>query len=151
MNQAARFSLSDFNTGFDAIDTVVKSAKKAISGVASGMQLDGLLSLTGAGFVDIPERWEDSSADFPSASYTVPLRAPYGDLLSQFINIDVPLACFLAAALPISHGSQSYGAPFLCEMYIRGKNVIRLGMPSSLSVTRGTGNLGWSPDGELWR
>lgn len=146
-NQAARFSLADFNTGFGVVDEIIKTVKNTISGVAAGLQLDGLVSLTGAGFVDIPERWESSSADFPSASYNLQLRAPYGNLLSQFVNIDVPLACLLAAALPISHGNQSYGAPFLCEMYIQGKNVIRLGMISSLSITRGTGNLGWAPDG----
>ena len=145
--QSARFSLADFNTGFGVIDEVIKTVKSTISGVASGLQLDGLVSLTGAGFVDIPERWDASTADFPSASYSMQLRAPYGNLMSQFINIDVPLACLLAAALPISHGNQSYGAPFLCEMYIQGKNVIRLGMISSLSITRGTGNLGWAPDG----
>lgn len=146
-NQAARFSLSDFNTGFKGIDDVIGMVKSTISGVASGLQLDGLVSLTGAGFVDIPERWDNATADFPSASYTMQLRAPYGDLLSQFTNIDVPLACLLAAALPISHGNQSYGAPFLCEMYVQGKNVIRLGLISSLSITRGTGNMGWAPDG----
>lgn len=146
-NQAARFSLSDFNTGFGAIDGVINAVKNTISGVASGLQLDGLVSLTGAGFVDIPERWDNSTADFPSASYSLQLRAPYGNLLSQFTNIDVPLSCLLAAALPISHGNQSYGSPFLCEMYIQGKNVIRLGMITSLSITRGTGNLGWAPDG----
>lgn len=146
-NQSARFSLSDFNTGFKGIDAVIKMVKDTVSGVASGLQLDGLVSLTGTGFVDIPERWDSSTADFPSASYSLQLRAPYGNLLSQFINIDVPLACLLAAALPISHGNQSFGSPFLCEMYIQGKNVIRLGMISSLSITRGTGNLGWAPDG----
>lgn len=146
-NQAARFSLSDFNTGFAGIDDVIGMVKSTISGVAAGLQLDGLVSLSGAGFVDIPERWEDSAADFPSSSYTMQLRAPYGDLVSQFVNIDVPLACMLAAALPISHGNQAYGSPFVCEMYIQGKNVIRLGMISSLSITRGTGNLGWSPLG----
>lgn len=146
-NQAARFSLSDFNTGFKGIDAVINTVKSTMSGIASGLQLDGLVSLTGAGFVDIPERWDDSASEFPSSSYTIQLRAPYGDLLSQFINIDVPLACLLAAALPISHGNQSYGSPFLCEMYAQGKNVIRLGMISSLSITRGTGNMGWSPEG----
>lgn len=146
-SQSARFSLSDFNTGFDAIDAVLKSIKSGISGLASGLQLDGLVALSGAGFVDIPERWENSTADFPSTSYNLQLRAPYGDPLSQFINIDVPLACLLAAALPISHGNQSYGSPFLCELYSKGRVVVRLGMISSLSITRGTGNMGWSPDG----
>lgn len=144
--QAARFSLSDFNTGFAVVDTVVDTVRQTISGLASGLSLDGLVQLTGSGFVDIPERWDSASADFPTATYTMQLRAPYGHPLSQFINIDVPLACLLAAALPISHGNQSYGQPFLVELYVPGKNVIRLGMITSLSITRGTGNMGWAVD-----
>ena len=146
-NQAARFSMSDFNTGFGAIDGVVKAVRDTISGIASGMQLDGLIAMTGSAYVDIPERWDNSSASMPSSSYTLELRAPYGNPLSEFINIDVPLACLLAAALPMSHGNQSYGAPFLCELYVKGRNAIRLGMINSLSITRGTGNLGWSTNG----
>lgn len=146
-NQAARFSMSDFNTGFGIIDGVVKAVRDTISGVASGMQLDGIIAMTGSAFVDIPERWENSSASMPSSSYTLELRAPYGNPLSEFINIDVPLACLLAAALPMSHGNQSYGSPFLCELYVKGRNAIRLGMINSLSITRGTGNMGWSNSG----
>lgn len=144
--QAARFSLSDFNTGFAVVDTVVDTVRQTISGLASGLSLDGLIQLTGTGFVDIPERWDSASADFPTASYTMQLRAPYGHPLSHFINIDVPLACILAAVLPISHGNQSYGQPFLVELYVPGKNVIRLGMITSVSITRGTGNMGWAVD-----
>ena len=147
-NQAARFSLSDFNTGFSVIDNVIDVVKSTISGVASGVMLDGLVAMTGTAFVDIPERWDSSSADISaSATYTMQLRSPYGNPLSQFLNIDVPLACLLAAALPISHGNQSYGEPFLVELYSPGKNVIRLGMISSLSITRGTGTVGWTQSG----
>lgn len=147
-NQAARFSLSDFNTGFGPIDAVIDTIKSTISGVASGLMLDGLVAMTGAGFVDIPERWDSASADVSSsATYTMQLRTPYGHRLSQFINIDIPIACMLAAALPISHGNQAYGEPFLVEMYIPGKNIIRLGIITSLSITRGVGNMGWSDEG----
>lgn len=147
-NQAARFSLSDFNTGFSVIDNVIDIVKDTISGVASGVMLDGLVAMTGTAFIDIPERWDSSSADISSsASYTMQLRSPYGNPLSQFLNIDVPIACLLAAALPISHGNQSYGEPFLVELYSPGKNVIRLGMITSLSITRGTGTVGWTQSG----
>ena len=147
-NQGARFSLSDFNTGFSVIDNVIDVVKSTISGAASGVMLDGLVAMTGAAFADIPERWDSSSADISaSTSYTMQLRSPYGNPLSQFLNIDVPLACLLAAALPISHGNQSYGEPFLVELYSPGKNVIRLGMISSLSITRGTGTVGWTQSG----
>ena len=140
--------MSDFNTGFSVIDNVIDVVKSTISGVASGVMLDGLVAMTGAAFVDIPERWDSSSADISaSTTYTMQLRSPYGNPLSQFLNIDVPLACLLAAALPISHGNQSYGEPFLVELYSPGKNVIRLGMISSLSITRGTGTVGWTQSG----
>src|SRR5699024_10154844 len=81
--QCVRVSLPDCNTGFGVMHEVTKMVKNTGSGLASGLQSDGLVSLTGAGFVHIPERREASSADCPSASQTMQLRAPYGNLMSQ--------------------------------------------------------------------
>lgn len=142
-----RFSASDFNTGFAGVDTIVQGIRDTFAGIADGLHLSGLLGLMGGGYVDIPQKWTDSSAQFPTASYTIQCRPPYGNVMSRFLNMHVPLACLLAAALPISHGRHAYGPPMLCELYVAGKNQTRLGMITSLSVTRGTGNLGWTKDG----
>lgn len=146
---AVRFGMSDFKTGFGAIDGVVQGVRDVMAGVADGLHIGGLAALMGGGFVDIPQRWMDSSVSLPTASYTVKCRPPYGNVMSRFLNMHVIIACFLAAALPISYGRHAYGAPMLCEMYVQGKNQSRLAMITSLSITRGEGNLGWSKDGEF--
>lgn len=146
--RSARFSFSDGNTGFGIVDEAVNAAKGLVSGVLDSVHLSGLLSLAGSAFVDIPQVWSDSSATFPTASYNIELRAPYGHVLSRYMNLHVPLACILAGVLPLSTGKQSYSSPFLCSLFCKGKNQIRLGMIDSVSITRGAGNLGWNNNGE---
>lgn len=147
-SRSARFSFSDGNTGFDLIDGAISAAKAAASGFLDSVNMSGLLSLAGSAYVDIPEQWQDSTASMPSSSFTIELRAPYGHVLSRFMNIHVPLACLLAAALPISAGKQAYTSPFLCSLFNKGKNQIRLGIIDSLSITRCTGNMGINNNGE---
>lgn len=146
---AVRFGMSDFNTGLPIIDGVVQAVRDTFAGVADGLHIGGLAALMGGGFVDIPQRWMDSATNMPTANYTIKCRPPYGNAMSRFLNMHVIVACFLAAALPISYGRHAYGAPMLCEMYVQGKNQSRLAMITSLSITRGEGNLGWSKDGDF--
>lgn len=146
---AVRFGLSDFQTGFGALDSIVDTVRDTFMGLADGLHIGGLAALMGGGFVDIPQRWMDSTSQLPSASYTIKCRPPYGNVMSRFLNMHVPVACLLAATLPMSYGRHAYGAPFLCEFYVRGKNQSRLAMITQLSIARGEGNLGWSKDGEF--
>ena len=146
--RSARFDFSDGNTGIGMLDGAMQGLRDVVTGALDQMHVSGLLSLAGSALVDFPKQWESSSASMPSASYTIELRTPYGNPLSRFMNLYVPLACLLAAALPISTGKQSYTSPFLCEMYHRGRNQIKMGMITSLSITRGTGNLGFNNRGE---
>lgn len=147
-SRSARFSFSDGNTGFELIDGAIAAAKSLASGFLDSVHMSGLLSLAGSAYVDIPEQWQDSSTSMPSSSFTIELRAPYGHVLSRFMNLHVPLACLLAAALPISAGKQAYTSPFLCSLFNKGKNQIRLGIIDSLSITRCTGNMGITNNGE---
>lgn len=146
---AVRFGASDFNTGLPIIDGVVQAVRDTLAGVADGLHIGGLAALMGGGFVDIPQRWMDSTTNMPSANYTIKCRPPYGHVMSRFLNMHVIIACILAAALPVSYGRHAYGAPMLCEMYVEGKNQSRLAMITQLSITRGEGNLGWSKDGDF--
>jgi hypothetical protein len=126
------------------IDMGVNTAKGIIAGTADTFGLSGLLQLAGGGFVDIPKHWESSSASLPRSSYTIKLRSPYGNVISQMQNLYIPLSMLLAAALPLSTGKQSYTSPFICELYDHGRHQTRLGMIDSLSITRGTTNLGFN-------
>lgn len=145
-----RFSLSDLKTGFGVIDGIVDGVRSFFAGVADGLHVSGLMTLMGAGFVDIPQKWMDSAADlFPSATYTIKCRPPYGNTLSRYLNMHVPLACILAGCLPISYGKHSYGSPFICQFFVQGKHQSRLAMITSVTINRGEGSLGWTQDGEF--
>lgn len=139
-----RFSLSEGNTGFSVIDGIKNAVTSMAAGVLDGFQVSGLLALAGSAFVDIPKHFESASATFPKASYKIELRTPYGNKLSRFINLYVPLSCLLAGALPISAGKQAWCPPFVCALYDRGRVQSKLMMITALNVERGVGNLGWN-------
>lgn len=140
----ARFALSDGKTGLGVIDGIIGAARDFVAGTLDGMHLSGLVALAGNAYVDIPKDYESSSTQWPSSSYTMELRAIYGNQYSQMTRLDFPLAMLLAAGLPISTGKASYTRPFLCELYCKGRNQIRLGMIDQILVTRGTGNMGFN-------
>lgn len=144
----ARFSWADGNLGVPVLDQVISAAKGVVSNVLEGASMSGLVALAGNAFVDIPKTWSGSTAQLPRAEYTIKLRSPYGTRMSRMMNIYIPLAMLLAGALPLSTGKRSYTAPFICEAFCRGRHAIRLGMIDSLSITRGTGNMGWNMDGD---
>ena len=129
------------------IGSVTEAVKDFMGGVAAGVGMSGIATMNGGAFVDIPKHWQSSIASMPHTTYTFDLVSPYGNPISQLFNLYMPLALILAAALPLSTGTQSYTSPFLCELYDRGRCQIRLGMIDSLSITRGTGNTGWNNDG----
>ena len=141
---SARFSFSGGTTGIDTVDAVMGAVGDFLKGTLSGVNMDGLLALAGSAHVNIPKHYQESSANFQSHSFNIELRSPYGDRLSQFLNLYVPLACLLALALPLGTGPQSYTAPFYVMCYSKGRCLARNAMVSSLSVTRGTGNQGWN-------
>ncbi len=130
-----------------ALGGVVNAVRDVGRGVIDSLSISGLAALGGAAFVDIPKHWQSSTANLPRASYTINLTCPYGNPISQLQNLHLPLAMLLAGALPISTGKQSYTSPFLVELYDRGRCQTRLGIIDQLSITRGTGNLGFTNDG----
>jgi hypothetical protein len=130
------------------IDAGTNAIKDLATGILDTVHMSGLMALAGNAFVDIPKHWDNSSASLPKSSYTVRLSSPYGNPISQLINIYIPLAMLLAAALPLSTGKQSFTSPFLVELYDKGRHQTRLGMFDSLSITRGVSNLGFNKQGQ---
>lgn len=145
-NRSIRTNMMDGNI-IPGMGAVIESIKGVVSGVASVVQLDNFAMLAGSAFIDIPENWESSVARLPSQSYTIKLISPYGNPISQMINIYMPLACLLAGALPLATGAQSYTSPFLCQLHDRGRGVSRLAIIDSLSISRGTSNVGFDQAG----
>lgn len=141
-----RFNLAGGNIS-DQLNDVVNAAKSVVSGVLEGATFglsNVLMTVLGGGYVDIPKKWEDSSMSLPSITYKTRLISPYGNPVSQIQNIYLPLACLLAGMLPLSVGKASYTSPYLCTIFNKGVQDIRLGMMTSLSIERGTSNLGFN-------
>lgn len=146
--RSARFDWANGKLGVPGVDQVMSAVNQFVAGTLEGFQMSGLLALAGNAFVDIPKTWSGSTANLPTAQYTIKLRSPYGTRMSRLMNLYIPLSMLLAAALPLSTGKRSYTSPFICEAYCRGRHAIRLGMITEMSVTRGVGNLGWTQDGD---
>lgn len=150
--RSARFNTANFNFSDGVVGDIVGKVTGAVGdlirGGADAFNLAGITMLMGDGFVDIPEVYEGSTANLPSMSYSIELRSPYGNPLSRFQNLYVPLSMLLAGVLPLSVGKQSYTSPFIVEIYSKGKNQCRLGIIDSMTITRGVGNLGWTKNYE---
>lgn len=150
--RSANFSFANGNLIGGPIGAVagaaIKGVKDFTTGVLDYVELSGLATLAGAAFVDIPKHWQSSIAQLPRSTYTINLVSPYGNPLSQLLNLDLPLAMLLAGALPKSTGKQSHVGPFMVELYDRGRCQTRLGMIDSIQITRGTGNVGFNQSGK---
>lgn len=141
------FSTSGGTTGVGVLDSVTSTIKEFLDGALDSVALTGLLSVVSGYYVDIPEVWDSSSASVGDVSYSLQLRSPYGNDMSLFQDIIVPMSFLLAGALPLAAGKQTHGQPFLVEAYSRGRQTTRLGIITNLTFTRGVGNMGWRADG----
>lgn len=141
-----KFSVAGGNLAAN-VDEIVKGVGGVIAGALDSVTYglsNVLTTLTGGAFVDIPKRWDDSEVSLGSVNYSIDLISPYGHPISQLQNIYIPLAMLLAGALPLKAGESSYASPFLCSIFNKGKQNIKLGMITSLSVERGTSNLAFN-------
>jgi len=127
-----------------ALESVANAVTDTIMGTISGLTLglsDSVVGFLKGANIEVPKRWESSSASFPSLSFKMQLISPSAHPIAQLRNIYIPLAAILAATLPLATGPRSHTSPFLCSMFVRGRQKINLGMITELSITRGTSNL----------
>lgn len=128
----------------------VGMVKNLIGGVLGALKSFDCLGITDLGqalmqgsWIDIPEQY--SGSDFnKSHSLSIQLRSPYGDMVSIYQSIIVPLACLLAGTLPRGSGENSYTQPFLCRVYCKGMFAVPMGIIDSLSIKRGDSEFGWN-------
>ena len=79
-----------------------------------------------------------------SYNFSFKLRSRYGDPVSVFQSIYIPLFMLIALAAPRAIGDSSYTSPFLIRAYCKGMFNIPLGIITNLSITRGSSEFGWS-------
>jgi len=146
-SRAVSYDLARGNLlGDNAIQDAVTGVRDLLVGAVAGLSFNltnVMGALTGNAYVEIPKRWDDSSMTFKQNTYTMQLVSPYNTFLSQLQNIYVPLCMILAGVLPLATGKSSYTSPYLCTLFSKGIENIQLGMITSVSITRGTSNLGF--------
>lgn len=149
-NQQLKSILSG-DTGIPIVDGLLSQAKGIFQ--AAG---DAISSMTGIDFftnlgsavvsgayLDIPEQYAGS--DFgKSHSINLQLRSPYGDMISIYQSIIVPLSMVLAGCLPRAGGDNSYVQPFLCRVYCKGMFSVPMGIIDSVNIKRGSSEFGWT-------
>lgn len=131
----------------DIMQSVMNGAADFVGGLAKSFKVEGLTGFLFGAKVDIPKTYGSSSASLPKASYTIKLRTPYKHPLCVAQDLYLPLAMILGMGLPLSQGRNAHGGPFYCEVYDRGRCVIKNGIVSSISVERATSNVAWTAEG----
>lgn len=91
--------------------------------------------IQGANFL-IPEVWSDSNW---TTNYSVPITlvTPYGNKLSWYLNIGVPLCFILALSLPQASTANTYTSPHLVQCFSQGWFNCEMGIVDSISIDKG--------------
>lgn len=92
--------------------------------------------------------WADSEAQLQSFTFKMRLGGPYNNKISQVIDQDLVIAMLLSLVLPQSTGHGTYTSPLMCKAFMRGVCNLDRAMVTSLSVTKGNGNLGYTKQGK---
>lgn len=142
-----KFNLAGGNLAGDIMGDVLGAVKNVAMGALDAVTFgfsNVLNTIMGGGYLTIPKAWEDSDVDLGTVTYSMDLVSPYGNVISQLQNIYIPLAMIMAGSFPLKAGEASYTSPFLCKLYNKGKQDIQLGMITSVTIERGTGNLAFT-------
>lgn len=141
------FNLAGGSIAGDLVGKAVGGITDLMAGTFSTFNVNGLMGFLMGSKIDIPKTHGSSSTSFPSTSYTLKLRTPYNHPICIVQDLYFPLCCILAAALPLAHGRVASGSPFYCELYDRGRAIVKNGIISSVSVERATSGVPWTKEG----
>jgi hypothetical protein len=131
----------------DSVENAISSIAKGDSAMANLLRrLTGTSNqlISGGNFI-APDIWSDSDYS-KSYSFSIILSTPYGNPLSWYLNIWVPLAHLLAMALPIQMGANAFTSPSLIKAFSPGWFSCDLGIIDSISIEKGSNN-SWATNG----
>jgi hypothetical protein len=102
-------------------------------------------SLTGESVI-FPKIWKSSSFE---KSYTIKMkfRAVYGNRLSYYLDVLVPVLHCLAMALPKQTTVNTFGSPFIHRFYYPGVFSCNMGIVQSLQIDKHSSDTSWTIDG----
>lgn len=132
------------NSITSTVGAALEPLKNFLGGLADSTGLGGITAILGTSYSDVPQHWEASSASMPRLQYTIKLNTPYNNMLSKMIHEIVPLCMLMAMGMPQSTGPQSYNAPFMLQVFDKGRGMVRYGMVDSITITRGTASTPFS-------
>lgn len=133
------------------VGNMMATAAAGVSTVASNISLglaNPILAMLWGTSISLPKTWNASSTTLPTATYRLKLQSPYNNAYSQLFNIFLPLSMVLVGALPRKVGIDSYTAPFMCQLFDRGRVNIPYGVISNVNVIRGVSNLAFNKAGQ---
>lgn len=139
-----KFNLAGGNVAGETVGAIAGAVKNVAAGALDSVTFglsNVLQTVTGNSYVDLPKKWESSDMSFPSITYSMSLRALYNTPFSRLKDELIPFAMILAGVLPLSAGMNAHTSPFLCEAFSKGIQHIKMGMITSVTITRGTNNL----------
>lgn len=132
---------SDISSGIDSVIQGITSSGGAIGTFLQRLTSNANQVLEGANFL-IPQVWQDSSFS-KSYNFSVTLSSPYGNPISYYMHILVPLLHLLALALPTQSTANTFKTPPLVRVFSPGWFSCEMGMIDSMSIDKGSDS-GWS-------
>ena len=86
--------------------------------------------------VIIPNIYNNSNYNKSGFSATIHLKAPYGSVLSYYMDVFVPLMHLVALTVPRQSTPNTYSSPFLVKSFVEGSWTCNLGLVSGLTISK---------------
>lgn len=86
--------------------------------------------------VVIPNIYNNSSYNKSGFSATIHLKAPYGNVLSYYLDVYVPMMHLVALTVPRQSTPNTYSSPFLVKSFVEGSWTCNLGLVSGLTISK---------------
>lgn len=118
----------------DALGSAVGNVNQSAGSLISRLGMAGSTVIRGENIM-MPDIWTGSDNQ-KSYSVTMKFKALYGNRMSLYTDVLVPLNFWLALSFPRATTANSYASPPLLKCYQQGQWTCSLGIVSSLSVTK---------------